>query len=190
MLCSLCFTAACNSVTKPQKGRADASTSNRHDPPPAAANSDLAAANSVERPSNSPVISGDPEPSSPANVSGPTLQLRGRRSGQRPSGAPIVPAATSWQPAPDDSEFSVVLTDVGLETRRFKSHPQLLRVEKRTTLQGSEIKVFLKDGRVIQLPGGAIGSLADVPAPTIMSLVGRPEISAPVRATKGAKKPQ
>lgn len=76
------------------------------------------------------------------------------------------------RPAPDNSFYSVVLTDAAVETRIFKNHPQLNKVEKRSDGKQSSIKVFLKDGRVIELPGEKIEALAAAPASSIIEAAG------------------
>lgn len=83
--------------------------------------------------------------------------------------------------APDDSEFTMQLTDVGLETRTFKNHPQLIKVEKTITTKEQIVKVYLKDGRVIRIPTEKVSSMRmDAPA-TFLNAAGvkpAPSISA------------
>lgn len=95
--------------------------------------------------------------------------LRGPTGLQNSEAQPPVP---EWRPAPDNSVYSVVLTDAAVETRIFKNHPQLLRVEKRSDGKQRSIKVFLKDGRVIDLPGEKIEALGTAPAPAILEAAG------------------
>lgn len=83
------------------------------------------------------------------------------------------------RPAPDDSEFSMTLSDVAVEKREFKKHPQLLKLEKTVTPKLQTIKVFLKDGRVIDLPGDAIKSVPTDSAATILRAAGVEPIAPP-----------
>lgn len=78
----------------------------------------------------------------------------------------------STRPAPENSEFSVALTDTLIERRVFLNHPVLAKVEKITAGQKSTIAVFTKDGRKIDLPGDAVQSLSTAPSSTIVSAAG------------------
>ena len=76
------------------------------------------------------------------------------------------------RPAPDNSIYSVTLADEAVETRTFKDNPQLVRVEKRSNGTQSSIKVFLKDGRVIDLPGDKIAAMSMASAADILAAAG------------------
>lgn len=95
--------------------------------------------------------------------------------------------APSSMPAPDDSTFSAELTDIAREVRTFKSHPQLLKVEK-TIEPGKQpvIKVFLRGGKIVTLPGDKITNLASVPASSILSAAG---INPPPQSSVPGKDP-
>jgi len=92
------------------------------------------------------------------------------------SGPPVDAAALAMKlarPAPDNSTFTSYLSDVGVEIRTFKDHPQLKKVEKKTTNDGVvTIKVYLRNGKVIDLPGQAIPILSSAPAVQIMDAAG------------------
>lgn len=81
-------------------------------------------------------------------------------------------AAPEGRPAPDDSVFTTQLTDVGLETRTFKSHPLLKKVERITSPKGKTIKVYLRSGKIVELPGDKLANLSSVPASEILREVG------------------
>jgi hypothetical protein len=86
---------------------------------------------------------------------------------------PAVVAAKNAKPAPDNSTFASYLGDEGYEIRTFKSHPQLLKVEKKTTASGQQtLKVFLRGGRVIEMPGHKINPLSTAPASLILLIAG------------------
>ncbi len=94
-------------------------------------------------------------------------------------------------PAPDDSEYTSQLTDVGLEVRTFKKHPQLLKVEKTITPTEQKVKVYLKDGRVIDVPTAKINSMRTDPASVFLAAAGigqsAPPASSKDRTKQGAK---
>lgn len=66
----------------------------------------------------------------------------------------------SAKPAPENSEFSVALTDKLVERRTFHNNPILLRVEKIAENSRLTIKVTTTDGRTLDLPGNAIENLS------------------------------
>lgn len=74
----------------------------------------------------------------------------------------------STRPAPEDSQFSVALADILVERRTFLKNPLLSKVEKTTNGQNRSIKVFLKDGQVIDLPGEAIQNLSTASSESII----------------------
>ncbi len=116
-----------------------------------------------------------------------------RKSGEQ---GPAMDAATlaskNARPAPDNSTFTSYLTDAGYEIRSFKNHPQLLKVEKKVTSDGNQsIKVFLRNGKVVDLPGKRINPLASAPASLILEAAGV-QPTPPPRAPAGTapvKKP-
>lgn len=83
----------------------------------------------------------------------------------------------STRPAPEDSEFSVALADILVERRTFLKNPILAKVEKTTNGQNKVIKVFLKDGRTIDVRGDAIETLSTAASSSILKAAG---IAAPV----------
>ena len=76
------------------------------------------------------------------------------------------------RPAPEDSEFAVILTNAAVELRTFKNHPQLLKVEKRSSGGESVIRVFLKDGKTVDLSGEKIPELGTETAAKILEIAG------------------
>lgn len=83
----------------------------------------------------------------------------------------------STRPAPEDSEFSVALADILVERRTFLNNPVLAKVEKTANGQNKVIKVFLKDGRTIDVRGDAIETLSTAASSSILKAAG---IAAPV----------
>ncbi len=78
----------------------------------------------------------------------------------------------STRPAPEDSEYAIILTDKAIEVRTFKSHPQLLKVEKRSDGKKSTIKIYLKNGKVVEIAGDKITAIRTEPAAHILELSG------------------
>lgn len=76
------------------------------------------------------------------------------------------------RPAPEDSTIKAELTDVARETRTFRSHPQILKVEKIHDGKEGAVKVYLRDGRVFDLSGKSIPSLERETTARILQLVG------------------
>ncbi|MBX3266724.1 MAG: hypothetical protein KF831_08445 [Acidobacteria bacterium] len=66
------------------------------------------------------------------------------------------------RPAPDDSTYSTKLTDVATETRQFRSHPQINKVERITTSEGSRVKIYLKNGKVVDADPNRFRQIASV----------------------------
>ena len=81
-------------------------------------------------------------------------------------------AMKSAKPAPENSTFVSFLTDSGYEVRSFKDHPQLLKVVKIIGAEKSQIKVYLRGGRVVDLTGNAIFNLNTVSSATILAAAG------------------
>ena len=76
------------------------------------------------------------------------------------------------QSAPENSEFTMTLTDVGTETRTFKSHPQLDKVVKTIKPESSSIKIHLKNGRVVDVAGDKIPSVKTASTVDILAAAG------------------
>ena len=110
---------------------------------------------------------------SPANALGGRLD-RLKKSGEAgPQLDASVLALKNAKPAPDNSTFTSYLTDAGYEIRTFKNHPRLLKVEKKITSDGKQtLKVFLRGGKVVELPGQTINPLATAPATFILQMAG------------------
>ena len=129
-----------------------------------------------------------------AGIQSPQVQNRKDKVGKEggPSGPPVDAAALAMKlarPAPDNSTFTSYLSDAGYEIRTFKNHPQLTKVEKKTSNDGSTtIKVFLRNGKVVDLPGQAIPILSTAPASQIMNAAGVPAPTA--QANPNPNKPK
>jgi len=93
-----------------------------------------------------------------------------RANANRP-GAPNIQSMNA-RPAPEDSTISTTLTDVAREVRTWRKDTVLAKVEKTYDGGDGSIKVYLRNGKVIALPGKSIPQLSEIPAATVLSLAG------------------
>lgn len=101
------------------------------------------------------------------------LKAKGK-SGDK-NAAPIPATAATPHQAPDNSELSSTMNEKGvfIETRVFKNHPTLAKVEKSfTDMNNPAIKVYLKNGKVLTMPKGAIEKTESAAASEILRAVG------------------
>ena len=174
--------------------------------PPSAVNTPVATSSSNQANANTNVaIDGTSFAANPADVNSalssadsagiqsPQVKNRLDKLGKEggPAGPPVDAEATAMKlarPAPDNSTFTSYLSEAGYEIRTFKNHPQLQKVQKITTTNGVvTIKVFLRNGKVIDLPGQAVPVLSTAPASQIMDAAGLSQPTKPVQpdAKKG-----
>jgi len=109
----------------------------------------------------------------PPDVHGRFEKMRqaGNPTGNSPD--PLALAMKNAKPAPDNSTFTSYLSDAGYEIRTFNNHPQLLKVEKKVPGNGEQtLKVFLRNGQVIELPGQKIAMLSTASAASIVEAAG------------------
>lgn len=101
----------------------------------------------------------------------------GNAKGKKGAGAgdalPIPNATRAAVAAPDNSEIVNTMDAKGqpLETRTFKNHPILVKIQ-RTDLNNRDIKVYLKNGKVVILPENQAGVFLTAPAGDILKAVG------------------
>lgn len=88
------------------------------------------------------------------------------------------------QPAPENSEFTMTLTDVGTETRTFKNHPQIDKVVKMVKPGSSSIKIYLKNGKVVDVAGDKIPVLKTASTTAILAAAGVKPPPPPERVPK------
>jgi len=85
-----------------------------------------------------------------------------------------VKVVSPTNPAPDNSEVSTSMNKQGepVETRTFKNHPILLKVEKIfIDIKNPTTRVYLKNGKVVELPPGEISDASTAPADEILRAV-------------------
>jgi hypothetical protein len=90
--------------------------------------------------------------------------------------------------APDNSEMFAELGEVPIETRVFKNHPQLIKVVKSGIPPNQTIKVYLKGGKIVDLPGSKIANLGTEPAASILQAAGIQPAAPPAVTRDPAKK--
>lgn len=96
------------------------------------------------------------------------------KSGDR-NAAPIPSTAATPHQAPDNSELSSTMNEKGVfvETRVFKTHPTLAKIEKSfIDMSNPTIKVYLKNGKVLTMPKGKIEKTESATADEILRAVG------------------
>jgi uncharacterized protein YceK len=78
------------------------------------------------------------------------------------------------RPAPDESEFAATGKPDGsfAETRTFKNHPQLLKIEKTTNGNKTSLKVYLKNGKVFDVTEEQIPNFSVAASQNILLAVG------------------
>jgi hypothetical protein len=98
------------------------------------------------------------------------------------------------RPAGDNSMISTTMTADGsfLESRVFIGDPFVSKVEKRSNGADQTVKIFLKTGRVVGVPGNMVASLQNVPLATLKTLAGikntTKQVSPAPNAETGKKK--
>ncbi|HUR98880.1 MAG TPA: hypothetical protein VMZ26_12510 [Pyrinomonadaceae bacterium] len=110
-------------------------------------------------------------------------------SGERTDAAAL--AMKNARPAPDNSTFATYLTDAGYEIRTFTNNPIILKAEKKIENNGNQsLKIFLRNGNVVELPGKAVSSLSTASADAIATAAGVTTAPSKPAATgsTGAKK--
>lgn len=89
--------------------------------------------------------------------------------------------------APEDSTYTSSLGTTALEVRTFKKHPQILKVEK--TIDGTKqtVKVFLKNGKTVDVAPEKLPNIATASSATILEAAGikAPQSAAPSGPPKG-----
>jgi hypothetical protein len=90
--------------------------------------------------------------------------------------------------APDNSEMFAELGEVPIETRVFKNHPQLIKVVKSGIPPNQTIKVYLKGGKTVDLPGNKIANLGIEPAASILQAAGVQPAAPPAGSRDPSKK--
>lgn len=91
-------------------------------------------------------------------------------------------------PAADNSEIFTELAEIPRETRIFKDHPQLLKIIKSGIPPKQTVKVYLKNGKVMDMPADQIPNLSAEPALSIINKLGIAPPPKPEEVRDAAKK--
>lgn len=91
------------------------------------------------------------------------------------------------QAAPEDSTYSISLTNEAVETRIFKKHPVLAKVEKRQGSGEPSVTVFLRDGKTVQADPKKIAQLKTASTAEILAAAGINSPAATSSTTKNKK---
>lgn len=108
-------------------------------------------------------------------ISRRNLERLKSKGGGDMNAAPIAAVTPAPSVAPDNSEVSSTMNEKGvpIETRVFKNHPILAKMEKSfADIEKPLIKVYLKNGKILIAPNDKISNTATVPADEILRLVG------------------
>lgn len=116
-------------------------------------------------------------PAANSNISDLSGSPTGKNSrGRSANPEPLDPNAEMiLTTAPDDSVITTSMNKQGapIETRTFKSHPTLVKVERvYTELKNPTIKVYLKNGKTYDLPKEKIDDIFNISANEILKAVG------------------
>jgi len=93
-----------------------------------------------------------------------------------------VKVITPTRPASDNSQVASTMDKEGtpIETRTFKSHPILLKTERiYTDIQNPNGRVYLKNGKIVELPPDPSINLSIAPANEILKAIGNASNVAP-----------
>jgi len=81
--------------------------------------------------------------------------------------------------APEDSTFSASLGKVGLETRTFKRHPTILKIERTIDGTGSKLALYLKNGKTVEIANDKLPDIKNASSNDILKAAGLPPLVSP-----------
>ena len=103
-----------------------------------------------------------------------------------------LPPILGPRPAPEETEFQTKGRNDGsfAETRTFKNHPQLSKIERVTNGKNVSLKVYLKNGKAVEVTQEQIPNFRIAAAQDILLAAGiKPKIETPpAQTTKGETK--
>jgi len=127
--------------------------------------------------SNMPSVNAPPFPAN-ANVSvynsAPTNTAGNAPVQKLPAQSKSGPSKPPTQAAPDNSEVSATLGKDFVQTRTFKDHPKIIKVEETTITDDSNrkvVKVYLKGGKVKEIADGRIANAMTESAENILKAI-------------------
>lgn len=163
-------TASKNSVSNLQVNTAVALPSDQTNPIPPPTTINQSNVNAGNMPDANHILT---EVSSVSRKNLDRLKSKGGSGDTNP--APIPAVAATPNAAPDNSELSSTMNAQGtpIETRVFKSNPTLAKIERTfADLENPVTKVYLKNGKVLTMPKGAVEKPETATADEILRAVG------------------
>jgi len=109
-----------------------------------------------------------------SSISMDNIRNKKDKKGAGAGDTPIAPNVTrAVVAAPDNSEITNTMNAKGLplEIRQFKNHPVLVKIE-RTDLNNRDVKVYLKNGKVVNLPENLASSFTTAAASEVLKAIG------------------
>ncbi len=134
----------------------------------------------VNQPNQSNAVAGNTTNANKSGVQDSSISLENlerlkSKGGGDKNAAPIAAVKASPNPAPDNSEISSTMNSKGvpIETRVFKNNPMLLKVEKTFEDPVNPLtKAYLKNGKVLIVPKGALAKPETATGDEILRAVG------------------
>lgn len=170
------FLAGCGSDAGPQ-AKVTNSNSTSNSKAPVAVSVDTSDVNDPQQTSvNSNSETGIAQISNVADMKQAKLdKLKSGSGGPAPAGAQPLK-----REAPDNSQYWSILTDVALETRQFRDNPQIGKVEKINDGRKATVKIYLKTGKVVEVPGEKVPDISRESVTTFITLAGlKPPVAPP-----------
>lgn len=118
------------------------------------------------------------------------MKMEKLRSGNS-SQTGVLETGVMSRPAPENSEYSVSLGAVGLERRVFRDNANISKIEKIVRGKEATVKIYLRSGRIAEIPGENIENIGSIGTAEILRLAGvRPAATAvkPTADPQPAKK--
>lgn len=81
--------------------------------------------------------------------------------------------------APDNSEYWSTLTDVAVETRAFRDHPEIAKAERISDGKTTTIKVYLRTGKVVQASDDRVRDFPRASVNTFAAIAGVKPVATP-----------
>ncbi len=110
-----------------------------------------------------------------SSVSRRNVERLKSKGGGDTNAAPIPSIKATPNPAPDNSELSSTMNAQGvpIETRVFRNNPTLSKIERTfADIENPITKVYLKNGKVLTMPKGAVEKPESATAAEILRAVG------------------
>lgn len=171
-LLGACGSTDPDTVKKSEKANSSAVSSNSNGPSSSVEVSTAPAATDAN------AVTGDPL--MPSNIADQKQAKMDRL--QQGNGDPSLGVANAKplrREAPDNSEYWSTLTDVATETRAFRAHPEIAKAERISDGKTTTVKVYLKNGKVVQVPGDRVRDFPRESVNTFAAIAGVKPVATP-----------